>query len=122
MTRTLSARAILVTCATAVVSVIVTALVAVPVAVSSANAQARQGLDEKGTLVGDMLAGPRPTDREALGRRLRQQGIAVYLVRRGVADQPGLPPRVVRQVAAGLPVDRRAVVRGRVMLVAGRTL
>jgi two-component system sensor histidine kinase BaeS len=122
MTRTLSARAILVTCATAVVSVIVTALVAVPVAVRSANDQARQGLDEKATLVGDMLAGPRPTDREALVRRLRQQGIAVYLVRRGVADQPDLPPRVVRQVAAGLPVDRRAVVRGRVMLVAGRTL
>jgi two-component system sensor histidine kinase BaeS len=39
-----------------------------------------------------------------------------------VVDQPGLPPRVVREVAAGLPVDQRAVVDGQQMLVAGRPL
>jgi signal transduction histidine kinase len=122
MIRTLSARAILVTCATAIVSVIVTALVALPVTVRSANNQARADLDQKATLIGEVLASSRPADRENLVRKLRQQGISVYLVRRGVADKAGLPPRIARQVAAGLPVDKRAVVNGHVMLVAGRTL
>lgn len=122
MIRTFSARAILTTCATAVVSVIVTAAVALPVAVSSANRQAWQGLDEKTALAGDVLSGARAADRERLVRALRQQHIEVYLVRRGVADQPDLPPRIVRQVAAGLPVDRRAVVGGHAVLVSGRSL
>ncbi|MGC9668679.1 HAMP domain-containing sensor histidine kinase [Planosporangium sp. 12N6] len=122
MIRTFSARAILVTCLTAVVSVIVTAAVALPVAVASANRQARQGLVEKATLVGEVFAAARPAEREALLSRLRQQRIQVYLVRRGVADRPGLPPRVVRAVAAGLPVDQRVTIDGRQMLVAGRPL
>jgi two-component system sensor histidine kinase BaeS len=122
MIRTFSARAILVTCATAVVSVIVTAAVALPVAVTAANRQARQGLDEKTTLVGEVLVSARPAERESLVRRLRQQGIEVYLVRRGVVDQPGLPPRVVKEIAAGLPVDQRATVGGQAVLVAGRPL
>jgi signal transduction histidine kinase len=122
MIRTFNARAILVTCATAVVSVIVTALVAFPVAVSSANTQARQGLHEKATLAGDVLAIARPADRENLVRRLRQQGIDVYLIRRSAADQPGLPSRVVKQVAAGVSLDGRATVGGHNVLVAGRPL
>jgi two-component system sensor histidine kinase BaeS len=122
MTRTLGARAILVTCATAVVSVIVTALVAMPVAVNSANRQLRNGLDEKAILVGEVLAGERPGERQALVNRLRQQGINVYLVRRGVVDHPGLPARIVAQVRAGNPVDTPAVVGGRAVLVAGRPL
>ncbi len=75
MTRTLGARAILVTCATAIVSVIVTALVALPVTIRSANNQARTDLDQKATLVGEVLAGAKPADRENLVRKLRQQGI-----------------------------------------------
>jgi two-component system sensor histidine kinase BaeS len=122
MIRTFRARAILVTCATAIISVIVTAAVALPVAVTSANRQARQGLDEKATIAGDVLATARPADRENLVRGLRAQGIEVYLIRRGVADQSGLPPRVVKQVAAGLPVDQRATVNGQAMLAAGRPL
>src|SRR5690348_15992610 len=101
MTRTLSARAILVTCATAVVSVIVTALVALPVAVRAANSQAKVGLGEKANLVGEVLANSRRAEKEALLARLRQQKIKVYLVQRGVADQPGLPGWAVSQVAAG---------------------
>jgi signal transduction histidine kinase len=122
MFRTLSARSILVTCATAVVSVIVTALVAFPVAVRSANSQARDGLIQKTALAGEVLAIAKPAERENLVTRLRQQGIQVYLIRRGVADQTGLPPRIVKQVAAGLQVNGRAIVNGRAVLVAGRPL
>ncbi|MGC9665433.1 ATP-binding protein [Planosporangium sp. 12N6] len=122
MIRTFSARAILVTCVTVIVSVVVTALVAMPVAVGSANRQARQGLVDKSTLTGDVLATAHPADRENLVRRLRQQGIEVYLIRRGGADQPGLPARLVTRVAAGSPVDQRGVVNGTRVLVVGRPL
>jgi signal transduction histidine kinase len=122
MTRTLSGRAILVTCATAVVSVIVTAVVAIPVAVQWANKQARSDLDQKATLVGEVLTAARKAEREAVVARLRQQGIKVYLIQRGEADQPGLPAWAVRQVSAGLSVDRRAVVGKQAVLVAGRPL
>ncbi|NJC73144.1 HAMP domain-containing histidine kinase [Planosporangium thailandense] len=122
MIRTFTARSILVTCATAVVSVIVTAAVALPVAVTAANRQARQGLHDKAILTGDVLATARPAERETLVRRLRGQGIEVYMIRRGVPDQPGLPAPVVNQVAAGVGVDGRAVVGGHAVLVAGRPL
>jgi signal transduction histidine kinase len=122
--RTLTVRAMLVTCAAALISVLVTALVAVPVTVKAANNQARAGLADKAKLVGDLLgprlATARTGDEEQAVRRLRAQDIDVYLIRDGAAVQPGLPPRVVRQVAAGLAVHGRAVMGGRAVLVEGR--
>ena len=120
--RTLTARVVLVTAATAVVSVIITALVALPIAVRSANDQARAELIEKSALAVELLATERPAARERIVRELRRDDIAVYLIRRGVADRPGLPPRVVDRVAGGTLVDTRAIVGGRPMLVAGRPL
>ncbi|GAA0810276.1 HAMP domain-containing sensor histidine kinase [Spirilliplanes yamanashiensis] len=120
--RTLTGRTVLVTCATAVVAVIVTALVAFPVAVRAAGDQARAGLDEKAALATEVLGAARPAQRQNIVRRLQRQDIAVYLIRRGEADRAGLPPRVVEQVAQGREVDTRAVVNGRATLVAGRPL
>src|SRR5690242_13748215 len=94
--RTLTSRVVLVTVATAVVAVIVTALVAVPVAVRSVNNQTRAELAEKSALAVELLTTERPAARQRIVRQLRDEGIAVFLIRRGVADQPGLPPRVVR--------------------------
>src|SRR4051812_47234216 len=122
MTRTLGGRAILVTCATAVVSVIAPALAALPVAVTAADTQARRDLDEKTILMTEALADDRPAQRQALVNRLRQQNIQVYLIRRGSADQPGLPRRVVNRITAGSNVEDRAVVGGYAVLVAGRPL
>jgi signal transduction histidine kinase len=118
--RTLAARVTLVTCATAVISVLVTALVAFPVASRSANDEARAGLADKADLAGEVLAAARPAQRERLVQRLRGERIAVYLVRRGVADRAGLPVAVVRDVAAGRSVDTRAVVDQRAVLVSAR--
>lgn len=120
--RTLTSRVVLVTVATAVVAVIVTALVAVPVAVRSVNNQTRAELAEKSALAVELLTTERPAARQRIVRQLRDEGIAVFLIRRGVADQPGLPPRVVRQVATGSMVDTRGVVGGRPAFIAGRPL
>ncbi len=99
--RTLSAQVAGVTAATAVVSVIITALVALPIAVRSANNQARAELVQTSALAVELLATERPAARERIVRQLRRDDIAVHLIRRGVADPPGLPQRVVDKVAAG---------------------
>ncbi|MBG0560145.1 HAMP domain-containing sensor histidine kinase [Actinoplanes aureus] len=120
--RTLTGRAVLVTAATAVVAVIVTALVAIPVAVRSVNTQIRAELMEKTALAVELLADERPAARERIARRLRQDDIEIYLIRRGTADRAGLPERVVRRVAAGTLIDTRGVVNGRSSFIAGRPL
>ena len=120
--RTLTSRVVLVTVATAVVAVIVTALVAVPIAVRSVNNQIRAELAKKSALAVELLADERPAARERIVRELRRDGIAMYLVRRGVVDRPGLPPRVVQQVARGGLVNTRAMVGGRPSFVGGRPL
>src|SRR5918997_157085 len=93
--RTRTAQVVLTTAATAVVSVIITALVALPIAVRTANTQARAELVEKSALAVELLATERPVARERIVRQLRRDDIAVYLIRRGVVDRPGLPQRVV---------------------------
>jgi signal transduction histidine kinase len=120
--RSLTAQVILVTAATAVVSVIITALVALPIAIRSANNQARAELVEKSALAVELLASERPAVRERIVRQLRQDDIAVYLIRRGAVDRAGLPDRVVQQVADGALVDTRGLVDGRSMFIVGRPL
>jgi hypothetical protein len=106
--RTLTSQVVLVTAATAVVAVIITALVALPIAVRSANNQARAELVDKSALAVELLATERPAARERIVRQLRNDDIDVYLIRRGAVDRAGLPDRVIVQVAAGSLVDTRA--------------
>ncbi|MEV6301501.1 histidine kinase dimerization/phospho-acceptor domain-containing protein [Actinoplanes sp. NPDC051861] len=120
--RTLTGRTVLVTAATAVVAVIVTALVAVPVAVRTVNTQIRTELMAKTALAVELLADERPAARERIASRLRQDKIEIYLIRRGVADHSGLPDRVVEQIAGGGLVDTRALVNDRASFIAGRPL
>jgi signal transduction histidine kinase len=119
---TLSGRTMLVTAATAVVAVIVTALVALPITVRSANNAARNDLREKSALAVELLATERQVARERIVARLRADGVDVYLIRRGTVDRAGLPDRVITQVARGAAVDTRGVVGGNAVLIVGRPL
>ena len=120
--RTLTGRVVLVTAATAVVAVIVTALVAVPVAIRAVNTQVRAELVDKSTIVVELLATERAPARERIVTELRGENVEVYLIRRGVVDRPGLPPRVVKLVAAGTMVNTRAPIGGRPSFIVGRPL
>ncbi len=120
--RTLTSQVVLVTAATAVVAVIVTALVAVPVAIRTAGNQARAELVEKSALAVQLLAPERAVNRENIVTELRRDDIAIYLIRRGTVDRPGLPPRIVQQVAGGTQVDTRGAVGGRSRWIVGRPL
>jgi two-component system sensor histidine kinase BaeS len=120
--RTLTGRVVLVTAATAVVSVIITALVAVPFAVRAANAQTRSGLVEKSALAVEVLADEKQATREQIAKSLRKDKIEIYLIRRGKVDHAGLPPRIVQQVAGGTLVNTRSPVAGRPSFIVGRPL
>ncbi|MGN9907922.1 sensor histidine kinase [Phytohabitans sp. LJ34] len=119
--RTLTARAVLAACAVAVVSVLVTALIAVPIAVRGVERQARDSLDQQAQVAAKLLRprlnSGRTGDEERLIRQLRTEEIDAYLIRAGQPDRPGLPPQVVAQIAAGQDVSRL-----RPSIVVGRAL
>jgi two-component system sensor histidine kinase BaeS len=117
----------LVTCLVAVGSVVVTAAVAVPIAVQARNRETRESLQRETAFAADvlrpMMNTPRPADEEALLRRLRARNVELYLIRNGAPDRVGLPDRIVRMVAANLNVPpQRAMVAGQPKYIAGRPL
>ncbi|MGS2617318.1 sensor histidine kinase [Micromonospora sp. LZ34] len=124
--RTLTSRAVLVTCAVALVSVLVTAIAAVPVAIRGVERRDQEALAAQARLAAEVLRPRletgRTADEERLVRQLRAQGVDAYLIRRGVADRPGLPARVVQRVAEGRNVSTRRPVDGRRALIEGRAL
>ncbi|MEV4717462.1 HAMP domain-containing sensor histidine kinase [Micromonospora noduli] len=124
--RTLTARAVLVTCAVALVSVLVTAIVAVPLAIRGAERSEQEALAAQARLAAEVLRTRldrgRSADEERLIRQLRDQDIDAYLVRRGAVDRAGLPPRVVQRIGQGRNVSARRSVNGERALVEGRAL
>ncbi|MET8043277.1 HAMP domain-containing sensor histidine kinase [Micromonospora sp. NPDC005215] len=124
--RTLTARAVLVTCAVALVSVLVTAIVAVPLAIRGAERRDQDALAAQARLAAEVLRTRldrgRTADEERLIQQLRNQGIDAYLIRRGAVDRPGLPSRVVQRIEQGRNVSVRRVVNGERALVEGRAL
>ncbi|MET7422365.1 HAMP domain-containing sensor histidine kinase [Dactylosporangium sp. NPDC005555] len=127
MLRSIVGRSALVTCAVAVISVLVTALVGAPLAIQEANTSARTRLADEATLTAELLR-PRfntakSADEQVIVKRLRARGIEVYLIRAGQPDRAGLPDGVVRTVGAGRQVPvRRAMVDKKVQLVVGRPI
>ncbi|HKT02904.1 MAG TPA: two-component sensor histidine kinase, partial [Rugosimonospora sp.] len=121
--RTLTARAVLVTCLVALVSVLVSGLAGLPLAVRTANNAVRTDLAERADLAAGMVEQrPRRAGKELVAGKLRKQGTDLFLIAGGQPDQPGLPAWVVAQVAAGQQVSGMARVNGSLMLVEGRAL
>ncbi|WP_433530487.1 sensor histidine kinase [Micromonospora sp. CA-263727] len=124
--RTLTARAVLVTCAVALVSVLVTALVAVPLAVRGAERRDQRALATQAQVAAELLRARPGRVRELAGERLvRQlgtQGVTIYLISGGAVDRPGLPPQVVNRVSGGRDVSGRRMVAGKRAFVEGRAL
>ncbi|MER7587295.1 HAMP domain-containing sensor histidine kinase [Micromonospora sp. NPDC127501] len=124
--RTLTARAVLVTCAVALVSVLVTAIVAVPLAIRGAERSEQEALAAQARLAAEVLRTRldrgRSADEERLIQQLRDQGIDAYLIRRGAVDRAGLPQRVVQRIGQGRNVSARRSVNGERALVEGRAL
>jgi two-component system sensor histidine kinase BaeS len=123
--RTLTARVILATCVAALVSVLVTALVAFPLAARAANTATRSALSDKATFAAEILSTrtTAPAKERALANQLRRSGVDLYLIRNGRSDRTGIPPRFINDITAGQDVtDGGAVIGGHAVLVEGRTL
>jgi signal transduction histidine kinase len=125
---TLTVRAVLVTCLVATVSVIITAAVALPLSVRTANESARLVLADKARVAANAIEGrntPVGAQREEqrakkVAQTLRTQGIEPILIRGGVADSPDLPASVAARIAGGDSVSLRMIYQGRVMIAEGR--
>ena len=125
---TLTARAVLVTCLVALISVLITAAVALPLVVRSANEERRLVLADKARVAANAIEGRNTAGAAAreeqraqrVAQTLREQGVETVLIRNGRPDQAGLPAAVVRQIAGGESVSRRVSYLGRPMLAEGR--
>ncbi|MFG2038867.1 histidine kinase dimerization/phospho-acceptor domain-containing protein [Dactylosporangium sp. NPDC048998] len=129
MLRSLAARTALVTCIVAVVSVLVTAAVGIPLTATQANRDARKRLADDTALTAELMRPrfnntPRITaDEETIAKRLGARGIAVYLIHAGQADRAGLPAGTVKSIAAGRNVEVHLTrVGGKLQLVAGQAI
>jgi signal transduction histidine kinase len=108
--------------------VVITAAVALPLAARSANEESRLVLADKARVAANAIAGRKTAasiareDQRATNvvATLRAQGVDAVLIRDGRATTPGLPAKVVNQIAAGLPVSQRLLYQGRLMMAEGR--
>jgi len=120
-------RAAIVTCVVAVVSVLVTALVALPLSIRQIAAEAQARLVDETSLATELLRphinNKQTTDEAAIAARLRAKNIDIYIIRNGVPDRSGLPEPVIRSISANRAVPvRRALVAGRIKQITGRPL
>jgi two-component system sensor histidine kinase BaeS len=125
---TLTVRAVLATCLVALISVVITAAVALPLAARSANEEMRLVLADKARVAANVIEGRNTAASRAsednratkVVATLRTQGVDAILIRDGRATTPGLPAKVVNQVASGQPVSQRVTYQGRLMMAEGR--
>nr|WP_084557163.1 HAMP domain-containing sensor histidine kinase [Hamadaea tsunoensis] len=120
----MATRAAIAGAAVAFISVLVTALAAIPIAVKSADTRARQALAQEAQLVAEILKGRldkgRTADEDRIANQLRKRDIEVVLITNGTPDRAGLPDTVVRRIANGNAVSQRLMLDGRLRLVEGR--
>ena len=121
--RTLTGRTVLITCLVALVSVLVTGVVAYPLALRTQRQQAKDDLAGTANVVADLL-GPRlksaPKTAEPFTNRLRQKGVEAILVRDGKPDRVGVPARAVTAVANGESISMDGMVNGHAVHIEGR--
>lgn len=121
-----TARAVIVGCIVALISVFVTALIAIPLAVQATERSNREALATQANAIAAVLKSrsvKRVPDSLPLIEQLRRDDIDAYVITDGVSNPPGLPEPIVRQVADGKRVSLRAVpVAGKLNLVEGRPL
>jgi two-component system sensor histidine kinase BaeS len=121
-----TARAVMVGCIVALISVFVTALVAIPLAVQATEKSNREALATEANAVAAVLRVrnvKRVPDSMPIIEQLRKQGINAYIVIDGRSDPAGLPDNVIRQIGEGRRVSERvAMVDGELSMVEGRPL
>jgi two-component system sensor histidine kinase BaeS len=123
LTGTLTGRAVLAGCLVALVSVLATAAVSVPLANRAARNQAVAALAAEADLLAAAVRAAGPAAAREAAPVLERQGIELWVVEAGVPDRAGLPEPVLARLRLGQPISERdARVGGRISLVEGRPL
>jgi len=125
MASTLTGRAVLAGCLVALVSVLATAAVAIPVANQAARRQAAESLSAEANVIAAALRAlpDRDVPEDQLATQLARQRIQLWTVTDGTPDRAGLPEPVLARLAAGEAVSGRArLTGGPLSLVEGRQL
>ncbi|GAA2638909.1 HAMP domain-containing sensor histidine kinase [Streptomyces axinellae] len=112
----------LVTLLVAVVSVLATAAVGVPLIRQAATAHARESLREQADVAAAMLAARegRPAGVRQLGRLMRSNGIRISLVHAHTPDRAWVPRAAMRRLGEGKPVHSRVTRNGEEVLFEAR--
>lgn len=120
-------RAVVTGCVVALISVFVTALIAVPIYVKATERSARESLSTQANAIAALMKIKNsrrvPANERPAIKQLRDQGVDAYLVLDGKVEPAGLPQPLVQQIVDGRPVSARfALVNGRLSMVEGRPI
>jgi two-component system sensor histidine kinase BaeS len=89
---------------------VVTTIVALPLGLHAAQAEAKSVLDTKSEIVINMIDAADRIEQTEIAHRLRVNGIDLILIQDGRPDRPGLPQRLIREVLAGNTVECETIV------------
>ena len=120
-----TARAVLTGCIVALISVFVTALIAVPLAAQAAERSARESLATQAAAVAAVMrvrpAAAKRLDTVPISEQLRKQGIDAFVVADGTSNPVGLPAPLIQQISSGRGVSVRAAnINGKLSMIEGR--
>ncbi|WP_020522879.1 sensor histidine kinase [Catelliglobosispora koreensis] len=122
-----TARAVLAGCIVATISVVVTALIAIPLAIQATEKAAKEALVTQANAVAITLRAralrPNSPDEQRILEQLRKQGIEPFFIADGKSDPAGVPERMVEQISSGKPVSTRAtLIDGKLYMIEGRPI
>ena len=120
-------RAVVTGCVVALISVFVTALIAVPLSAQAAERAARESLATQADAVALLLRANNVRrvvlDERPIVGQLRNQDIDIFLIAEGKSEPAGLPVNVAQQISRGQKVSERFVwIDGKLAMIEGRTL
>jgi two-component system sensor histidine kinase BaeS len=120
-------RAVVTGCIVALISVFVTALIAVPLSAQAAEKAERESLATQANALALLLRANNVRrvviDERQIAGQLRNQDISVYLIADGKSEPAGLPQAVIQQVSQGKRVSERLVwIDGQLSMVEGRSM
>jgi len=120
-------RAAVTGCVVALISVFVTALIAVPLSAQAAERAARDSLATQANAIAALLRVKNVRkvvlDERPIIGQLRNQDIQMYLIAEGKSEPAGLPANVIQQISRGQRVSERIVwIDGQLSMIEGRPL
>lgn len=120
-------RAVVTGCVVALISVFVTALIAVPLSAQAAERAERESLATQANALALLLRANNVRrvviDERQIAGQLRSQDISVYLIADGKSEPAGLPAAVIQQISQGKRVSERFVwIDGQLSMIEGRPM